>query len=74
MYPTSTNGSVLQRDYNNPAAPVYFISASAGNVEGLTPGNITQPYSALVDSTHFGQKRHSPASSTEHCHCCHLCC
>ena len=53
LYPT-INSSVVQQDYNNPAAPVYFISASAGNVEGLTPGNITQPYSALVDDSDFG--------------------
>ena len=54
MWPTATNSSVVQQDYNDPSAPVYFISASAGNVEGLTPGNITQPYSALVDDSEFG--------------------
>ena len=53
MWPTSNN-TVVQQDYTDPTAPVYFISASAGNVEGLTHGNITQPYSAFVDGEEFG--------------------
>ena len=53
MYPTN-NGTVTQTNYSEPTAPVYFISASAGNVEGLDTGKATQPYTAFLDDKHFG--------------------
>jgi 3',5'-cyclic AMP phosphodiesterase CpdA len=54
MYPTLPNGTVQQQSYTDATAPIYIISASPGNVEGLTPGNIAQNYTAFLDNTHFG--------------------
>jgi len=54
MWPTGVNGTVQQKSYVNAQAPVYFISASTGNVEGLTSGNITRDFTAFLDSHHFG--------------------
>ena len=53
MYPIR-NGTATQFNYNNPTAPIYFLPASAGNVEGLDSGSITQDYTAFLDDTHFG--------------------
>jgi hypothetical protein len=36
MWPTGLGGVVTQKDYHNAKNPAYFISASVGNVEGLT--------------------------------------
>jgi hypothetical protein len=54
MYPIN-NGNATQHNYTNPTAPIYLVSASAGNVEGLVKlkGN-KQPYTALLDDSHFG--------------------
>ena len=54
MYPTLPGGVVQQKSYADATAPIYFISASTGNVEGLTPGNATREYTAFLDNTHFG--------------------
>ena len=54
MWPTAANGVVQQKSYVDAQAPIYFISASTGNVEGLTRGNITQDYTAFLDDHHFG--------------------
>ncbi|MCJ1296873.1 hypothetical protein MMC34_008441 [Xylographa carneopallida] len=53
MYPIR-NGTATQFNYNNPTAPIYFLPASAGNVEGLDSGSITQNYTAFLDTTHYG--------------------
>ena len=50
MYPTGTNGTVQQKSYVDAQAPIYFISASTGNVEGLTRGNITRDFTAFLDA------------------------
>ena len=49
------NGSVTQQNYTDPAAPVYLVSGSAGNFEGLDKSyGITKPYTAFLDDTHYG--------------------
>ena len=53
MYPIR-NGTATQHNYTQPTAPIYFLPASAGNVEGLDSGSITQNYTAFLDDTHFG--------------------
>ena len=53
MYPIN-NSTATQKDYTNPTAPIYFLPASAGNVEGLDTGSITQNYTAFLDDKHYG--------------------
>ena len=54
MYPLR-NGTVTQTDYNNPSAPVYIVSASTGNVEGLVKlKGEKQKYTAVLDDQHYG--------------------
>ena len=55
MYPLSFNGTVDQTDYVDATKPIYILSASAGNVEGLTPWpEKVENYTAFLDTTHFG--------------------
>ena len=55
MYPLSYNGTVTQTNYTDATHPIYILSASAGNVEGLTPWPKTvENYTAFLDTTHFG--------------------
>ena len=55
MYPIN-NGTATQTNYTDATAPIYFVSASAGNVEGLSKlsHRSQQPYTALLDDSHFG--------------------
>jgi len=53
-WPTTTNGTVTQTNYTDATAPMYIVSAAPGNVEGLAPGDITQPYTAFVNGDDFG--------------------
>jgi len=54
MWPIGKNGVVKQHDYINPSDPVYLISASPGNIEGLTPAKQNHNVSAFLDTTHYG--------------------
>ena len=54
MYPIGANGTVVQKNYTEAAAPVYIISGAAGCVEGLVHGRITQPYTAFLQYKRFG--------------------
>ena len=66
MYPVA-QGNVLQKDYNNPASPVYIVSGSAGNVEGPPPAGSSQPYTAYLNRKNFGYGRltvHNSSSAT----------
>jgi hypothetical protein len=61
LYPTGANGVVQQKDYNDATAPIYIISASAGNVEGLSCPHLqpkdVKPYTALFNGTDYGLGR-----------------
>ena len=54
LYPTGAGGVVQQKSYAEATAPIYLVSASAGNVEGFSKGGITQPYTAFIDDAHYG--------------------
>lgn len=52
LYPLTAQGTVAQKDYNNPPGPVYIISGAAGNLDGhdsATPTEIT----AFMDDSHY---------------------
>ena len=67
MYALAPNGTVLQRDYNNPKNPIYIISASVGNVEGLSkPINLLNNITLFLDGEHYGIGRLHVANRT-HC-------
>ena len=54
LYPTGAGGAVQQQSYSEATAPVYIVSAAAGNVEGLEKSKITQPFTAFIDDQHYG--------------------
>jgi hypothetical protein len=48
------NGNVIQRDYNDPASPVYIVNGAGGNIEGPAKGgNVTEP-TAYLNKVNFG--------------------
>ena len=58
LYPTGANGTVEQKSYVDATAPVYIVTASAGNVEGLSCTRLSpkdvKPFTAVYDNSHHG--------------------
>lgn len=54
MYPIGKGGVVSQRNYTNPSDPVYLVTASGGNIEGLTQSKPNTSISAYLDTKHYG--------------------
>ncbi len=50
MYALTSNSSICSRDYKQPTCPVYIVTGAAGNIEGLSRTNHTEPYTAKLIS------------------------
>lgn len=56
MWPIAPGGVVPQKNYINAPNPIYFITASVGNIEGLSKVEKKEyhDYTAFADGEHFG--------------------
>ena len=54
MFPLLPGGLPQQLNYSDPTAPVYIISAAAGNMEGLVHGEQNTTISAFLDQDEYG--------------------
>lgn len=58
LYPTGANGTVQQQGYEDAEAPIYIVSASAGNVEGLSCPKLqpkdAKPFTAFFNGAAYG--------------------
>ena len=48
MYALTTNLTVCSKDYQQPTCPVYIITGAAGNIEGLSRKQGSEPWSVKV--------------------------
>jgi len=57
MYSLSNN-TIASLSYDSPPAPVYILTGSAGDIEGLTTGPVKkQNWTVYFDNTHYGVNR-----------------
>ena len=48
LYALSSSGEVCSKDYVQPQCPIHIVTGAAGNIEGLSRTNKTEPYSARL--------------------------